>query len=65
MSAINISVRLLILLLLILLLHRMREEATDRRIRVTKGVPVLRIDHISIKAKLLRVWQVSLIGDEE
>ena len=35
-------------------------ETTDRPIRITKDVPVLRIDHISIQGTLLGVWQVSL-----
>jgi hypothetical protein len=33
-------------------------ETTYRRIWITKDVPVLWIDHISIKAVLLGVWQV-------
>jgi hypothetical protein len=32
-------------------------EITDPRGSITKDVPVLRIDHISIKAKLPGVWQ--------
>jgi hypothetical protein len=34
-------------------------ETTDCRIRITKDVPVLRIDHPSIKGMLLGVWQIS------
>jgi hypothetical protein len=32
-------------------------EGTDRRGSITKDVPELRTDHISIKGKLLGVWQ--------
>jgi hypothetical protein len=32
-------------------------ETTSRRIRITEDVPILRIDHISIKDKLLGVRQ--------
>jgi hypothetical protein len=32
-------------------------EATDRRGSITKDVPELRTDHVSIKGKLLGVWQ--------
>jgi hypothetical protein len=38
--------------------YRQAENA-DRRVWITKDVPVLRIDHISIKGMLLGVWQVS------
>ena len=32
-------------------------ETTDRRVRITEDVPVLWVDHISIKGMLLGVWQ--------
>jgi hypothetical protein len=32
-------------------------ETTGRRVSITKDVPILRIDHVSIKDKLLGVWQ--------
>jgi hypothetical protein len=32
-------------------------ETTNRRVRNTKNVPVLRIDHISTKSSLLGVWR--------
>lgn len=32
-------------------------EATDHRVWITKDVPILRIDHVSNKGKLLGVWQ--------
>jgi hypothetical protein len=32
-------------------------ETTGRRVPITKDVPVLRIDYLSIKGKLLGVWQ--------
>jgi hypothetical protein len=34
-------------------------ETTGRWVRITKDVPVLRIDHISIQGMLLGVWYVS------
>jgi|HubBroStandDraft_6_1064221.scaffolds.fasta_scaffold621497_1 hypothetical protein len=37
-------------------------ETTGRRVSITKNVPILRIDHASIKGKLLGVWQISYIG---
>ena len=37
-------------------------ETTDRRVPITKDVPVLRIDHIPIKDMLLGVWPVSYNG---
>jgi len=43
-----------------LLLYKiLQAETTDRRVRITKDVPVLRIDHISIQGMLLGVWHVS------
>jgi len=35
-------------------------ETAGCRIRNSKNVPVLRVDHISIEGMLLGVWQVSL-----
>ena len=32
-------------------------ETADHRVSITKDVPILRIDHFSIKGKLLGVWQ--------
>jgi hypothetical protein len=32
-------------------------ETTDHRVSITKDVPILRIDHISIKSPLLGVWR--------
>jgi hypothetical protein len=32
-------------------------ESTGRRVWITKDVPELRTDHVSIKGKLLGVWQ--------
>ena len=63
MSAISISVGLLIALLAILVFYRMRKLTTDRRVRIAKDVPVLRVDHISIKGMLLGVWPVSCHGE--
>jgi hypothetical protein len=37
-------------------------EATDCGVSITKDVPVLRIDHVSIKGKLLGVWQALYRG---
>jgi hypothetical protein len=37
-------------------------ETTGRRIWITKGVPILRVDHVSIKGKLLGVWQTLYSG---
>jgi hypothetical protein len=62
-SAISISVGLLIALLAILVFYRMRKLPKDRRVRITKNVPVLRIDHISIKGMLLGVWSASYRGE--
>jgi hypothetical protein len=39
------------------------QAAKDRRVRITKNVPVLRIDHISIKGMLLGVWSASYSGE--
>ena len=39
------------------------QAANDRRVRITKDVPVLRIDHISIKGMLLGVWPASYSGE--
>jgi hypothetical protein len=33
-------------------------ETTDGRVQIAKDVPVLRLDHITIKDMLLGVWQV-------
>jgi hypothetical protein len=64
MSAISISVSLLIALFTILLLYRIRNpKPTDPRFRITKDVPVLRVGHIPTKGMLLGVWQVSYSGD--
>lgn len=43
---------------------RIRDQytATDRRARITKDVSILRHDHVSIKGKLLGVWQVFRIA---
>jgi hypothetical protein len=32
-------------------------ETTDHRVSITKDVPILRIDHISTKSPLPRVWR--------
>jgi hypothetical protein len=40
-------------------------ETTDRRVRITKDVPVLRIDYISIKGMLFGVWQASHGGERD
>jgi hypothetical protein len=37
-------------------------ETTDLRISIAKDVPGLRIDHVSIKGKLLGVWQALFTG---
>ena len=37
-------------------------ETTGRRVSITKDVPILRIDHLSIKGKLLGVWQALYSG---
>ena len=39
------------------------QAAKDRRVRITKDVPVLRIDHIPIKGMLLGVWSASYSGE--
>jgi len=39
------------------------QGATDRGVRITKDVPVLRIDHASIKGVLLGMWQISYSGE--
>jgi len=39
-----------------------KAETTDHRVSITKDVPVLRIDHSSIKGKLLGVWQAFYSG---
>jgi hypothetical protein len=53
MSATSISFALLIVLFLILLLYWIRRLKTAvSRVSITKDVPVLRIDHASIKGKL-------------
>ena len=37
-------------------------ETTDCGVSITKNVPVLRIDHVSIEGKLLGVWQAFYSG---
>jgi hypothetical protein len=37
-------------------------ETTDCGVSITKDVPILRIDHVSIKGKLLGVWQTFYSG---
>jgi hypothetical protein len=37
-------------------------ETTDRWGSITKDVPLLRIDHVTIKGKLLGVWQALYSG---
>jgi hypothetical protein len=37
-------------------------ETTGRRVSITKDVPILWIDHVSIKGKLLGVWQALYSG---
>jgi hypothetical protein len=37
-------------------------ETTGRRVSITKDVPILRIDHATIKGKLLGVWQALYSG---
>ncbi len=37
-------------------------ETTGRRVSITKNLPILRIDHVSIKGKLLGVWQALYSG---
>jgi hypothetical protein len=37
-------------------------ETTGRRVSITKDVPILRIDNVSIKGKLLGVWQALYSG---
>ena len=39
------------------------QAAKDRRVRITKDVPVLRIDHIPIKGMLPGVWSASYSGE--
>ena len=63
MSAISISLGLLIALFGDSGALPDAQAATDRRVRITKDVPVLRVDHISIKGVLLGVWQVSDSGE--
>ena len=40
-------------------------ETTDRRVRITTDAPVLRIDHISAKGKLLGVWPFSYARNQK
>src|ERR1017187_7583659 len=40
-------------------------ETTDGRVRITKDVPILRIDHISAKGKLLGVWPFSYARNQK
>jgi hypothetical protein len=66
MSATSISFGLLIALFTILLLYGMRKlKLQIRRSRITKDVPLLRIDHISIQGMLLGVWPVSRSGERD
>jgi len=37
-------------------------ETADHGVSITKDVPVLRIDHVSIKGQLPRVWQALYRG---
>jgi hypothetical protein len=37
-------------------------ETADRRGSITKDVPIVRIDHLTIKAELLGVWQALYSG---
>jgi hypothetical protein len=37
-------------------------ETSDYRVSITKDVPVMRIDHVSIKGKLPGVWQALYSG---
>ena len=37
-------------------------ETTDCRVSITEDVPILRVDHVSIKGKLLGVWQALYSG---
>jgi len=59
MNATTFSFGLLIVLFTILLLQDAQAETADGRIRITKDMPMLRIDHISIEGVLLGVRQVS------
>src|ERR1700720_2626858 len=63
MSAISISVGLLYCAAGDSGVLQDAQATTDRRVRITKDVPVLRIDHISIKGMLLGVWPVSCHGE--
>jgi len=40
-------------------------KATDRRVRITKDVSVLRHDYISLTDTLFGVWQVFLIATKD
>ena len=62
MSAISISIGLLIALVTILLLDRMRKLPKIAGYG-SHRMPVLRIDYTSIKGVLLGVWQVSIMCD--
>ena len=37
-------------------------ETTGRGVQITEDVPVLRIDHVPVKGKLLGVWQAFYSG---
>jgi len=64
MNATNISFGFFIVLLTILLARWMR-KLTPHIVggSVTKDVPLLRIDHVTIEAQLLGVWQALYSGD--
>lgn len=57
MNATSISFGLLIVLFTNRPAPLDAQETTDRRVSVTKDVPVLRIDHISTESALLGVWR--------
>jgi len=62
MNATSIYLSLLIVLFMILLLHWMRKLKPQTGVSITKDVRVLRIDHGSIKGKLLGMWQTLYRG---
>jgi hypothetical protein len=44
-------------------LPRAQADTADRRVSITKDVPIVWIDHISIEGELLGMWQAFYSGD--
>ena len=52
----------IVVLTILMLLRKMRQKVRDCRVRHSKDVPVMWVDHISTEGVLLGVRQVSYIG---